>query len=778
MKIADLNALSAEEAKYLNDAKEGMVDALLNLTWQRSSGAGPDGQVVFGTKPSLRFVSGFLLPRYEETGQVDETSDIHLSTHGLDCQIDADSTGELTVSIAFSIYVRALPEWSELVRAELDFFPNPPLRKELEKSIREAMKGRKAAAEAAEAAKPEEQRKHYRDLQQQIYQQLLAEHGVRVSSDDAWVADAEDLGGEGAGDAGQDQEESTQGDEPEADDARLTTQRGRYEFENDEAAQEIDIPQKWWRLPVTLDPFSAGLADQDCLKETSAAWTEYMRAAVTQTVARWVESDEGRIVAYRPATIKPSHFRSEESWNAFLAGLRKNPAAIKEIAPNLDGLLLTVQVDPDLRDTGRRNLRVMVENNSNEVSRPKRKRFDHAIHQVQLDAELPSAVHRPLKLDRVEASYRFRDFLTYPAIGINCGVTETHIADKLRLTTTWMPRYYQPRIVPNQIKGVPVRFADLGAEGFDPADLCPFVDAYESWIATEEKCLDPAHGVQNPDDADREREEFRRDIEAYRRETKRIALGIKLLEFAHERFEDDPTCREAIPYRAWLFLNRTFFDAGAERGIEGWRLFQLAFILAHIPTIASRMDAYAKGPWFDAEFDEETATLLYFPTGGGKSEAFFGLLVFNLFFDRLRGKKTGVTALIRYPLRLLTLQQAQRLLAILMRAELLRRTASILGQPFEIGFWVGSGNTPNQPNDERLLPVPRLGDPIIRQTRVLNRTTGRLMRASTRSRPARSASNRQVFAEFPSAWPTKSELFVSMRTACGTRPPQPFRCPF
>ena len=64
------------------------------------------------------------------------------------------------------------------------------------------------------------------------------------------------------------------------------------------------------------------------------------------------------------------------------------------------------------------------------------------------------------------------------------------------------------------------------------------------------------------------------------------------------------------------------------------------------------MKEYAEEPWFNADFDEETATLLYFPTGGGKSEAFFGLLVYNLFLDRLRGKLVGVTALVRYPLRL------------------------------------------------------------------------------------------------------------------------------
>ena len=53
-------------------------------------------------------------------------------------------------------------------------------------------------------------------------------------------------------------------------------------------------------------------------------------------------------------------------------------------------------------------------------------------------------------------------------------------------------------------------------------------------------------------------------------------------------------------------------------------------------------------------------TLLYFSTGGGKSEAFLGLLAFVIFLDRLRGKNRGISALMRYPLRLLTLQQARR----------------------------------------------------------------------------------------------------------------------
>ena len=100
--------------------------------------------------------------------------------------------------------------------------------------------------------------------------------------------------------------------------------------------------------------------------------------------------------------------------------------------------------------------------------------------------------------------------------------------------------------------------------------------------------------------------------------------------------------------------------------------------------------------YYNARLDEDTVSLLYFPTGGGKSEAFYGTLLFGLFLDRLRGKDRGVSVLIRYPLRLLTLQQAQRLLRLLINAELIRRREGIGSWPFEIGFWVGASNTPNR----------------------------------------------------------------------------------
>lgn len=91
-------------------------------------------------------------------------------------------------------------------------------------------------------------------------------------------------------------------------------------------------------------------------------------------------------------------------------------------------------------------------------------------------------------------------------------------------------------------------------------------------------------------------------------------------------------------------------------------------------------------------------SLLYFPTGGGKTEAFLGVLVFNVFFDRYRGKTQGVTSILRYPLRLLSVQQVQRLANTLAQAELLRREDSSIAdtEEFSLGYFVGDNNTPNK----------------------------------------------------------------------------------
>src|SRR5262249_21370758 len=131
--------------------------------------------------------------------------------------------------------------------------------------------------------------------------------------------------------------------------------------------------------------------------------------------------------------------------------------------------------------------------------------------------------------------------------------------------------------------------------------------------------------------------------------------------------------------------------------IRSWRLFQLAFILLNLPSI-TKLDHPDRSHETDA-----VADLLWFATGGGKTEAYLGLTAYTLGLRRLqqdiegRPRDHGVAVLMRYTLRLLTLQQFQRAAALLCACEIIRKTDTVKWGTthFRLGLWVGARATPN-----------------------------------------------------------------------------------
>ncbi len=131
-----------------------------------------------------------------------------------------------------------------------------------------------------------------------------------------------------------------------------------------------------------------------------------------------------------------------------------------------------------------------------------------------------------------------------------------------------------------------------------------------------------------------------------------------------------------------------------------WRPFQLAFLLLSIPSLADPLHPDRVEP-IDAYAD-----LLWFPTGGGKTEAYLGVAAFTMAIRRMQGNlggydgSRGLAVIMRYTLRLLTLQQFQRATALICAMEVLRRTATASGdeslgaETFSIGLWVGNNVTP------------------------------------------------------------------------------------
>ncbi len=174
--------------------------------------------------------------------------------------------------------------------------------------------------------------------------------------------------------------------------------------------------------------------------------------------------------------------------------------------------------------------------------------------------------------------------------------------------------------------------------------------------------------------------EFLDDLRKFQREKKRFEMGCKIL--TDEGF---PEVKEAF-----ILMNKAF----AKNGYPNWRLFQLVFIVSMIPDIVYYGNEDFLKNMFDYT-DYDTADILFFPTGGGKTEAFLGTIALSMFYDRLTGKEYGVNSIVKYPLRLLSVQQLERTLKMIVNANSVLEKELPGHQSFSLGFYVGGTNTPN-----------------------------------------------------------------------------------
>ncbi|TCA17618.1 DNA helicase [Rhizobium leguminosarum bv. viciae] len=188
----------------------------------------------------------------------------------------------------------------------------------------------------------------------------------------------------------------------------------------------------------------------------------------------------------------------------------------------------------------------------------------------------------------------------------------------------------------------------------------------------------------------------RENLQTCRNALERIETGINLIE------------KDADVRAAFQLANRAIWLQSrwkSERNTQGvrdlsWRPFQLAFVLLCLCSAANADDKH-----------RDTMDLLWFPTGGGKTEAYLLLTAFAVFLRRIRANGdpsgAGVTAFMRYTLRLLTIQQFQRAAALVVACDLIRRGAEDGGiakrpahfdtdPPISIGLWVGDASTPNK----------------------------------------------------------------------------------
>ena len=281
------------------------------------------------------------------------------------------------------------------------------------------------------------------------------------------------------------------------------------------------------------------------------------------------------------------------------------------------------------------------------------------------------------------ADLHYRDAAEY-VVGHNVSTAaEFTDGECRRVSTEWMPLAAVERVEPSKISNVEFGMESLGVlkDGADARRaLNPLVRAYREWIETQSE---NAQGFEG-----RRKQVAEELVRRAGMAANRIDAGIDLF--------DNPVLLEAF-----RIANRAMAAAARRRQAQeqgrapeavdppAWRPFQLAYILMNLRGIAE-----------PTHVERKIVDLLFFPTGGGKTEAYLGLAAFTLVLRRLRDPDPvhrGLSVLMRYTLRLLTLDQLGRAAALICALELEREAASDrLGTwPFEIALWVGRAATPN-----------------------------------------------------------------------------------
>ncbi|WP_128424992.1 helicase-related protein [Gudongella oleilytica] len=287
---------------------------------------------------------------------------------------------------------------------------------------------------------------------------------------------------------------------------------------------------------------------------------------------------------------------------------------------------------------------------------------------------LQNAEYRDIELDYFLDDYKYNK--TTKGIGTNCSIEFD--AESNKLVSTNIPMFIQKRLKTRE--DLSVKFMELIE---DPVTVLNKVakrmeKELDQWVIDYETKKD--HLVSDREHLESAQRTYTEEIKSFEFEIKRFKYGIEQIKN-----------REMVR-KSFINMNKAFKNTSDK--YDSWRLFQLVFIVSVIPDIISTH--YGEDD-IDKSFID-MVDLLYFPTGGGKTEAFIGCIIFTLFFDRIRGKKSGVSGLIKYPLRLLSVQQIDRLANVLASAEIIREQEAKIfdGDRFSLGYFVGDSNTPNK----------------------------------------------------------------------------------
>lgn len=325
----------------------------------------------------------------------------------------------------------------------------------------------------------------------------------------------------------------------------------------------------------------------------------------------------------------------------------------------------------------------------------------------------PKAYERnlPMNEEDLNSELLFRKKSNY-AFGHGCSASwDQHAESVSRIQSTFLPSYETESMTPDvkitvEGKRIPlvIRMQDLAkANTYTEIEkiLLPLIEGYREWIIKKEI---ESEGLPN-----RLKKSAIKNLNLCKDSLIRMERGLELLknEKVFTAFKlanraillqqiNGKTIRNAkikkennqakldfdIPF------NKVMAEMGQLDALENsWRAFQISFFLLSIPSLVEKNS-----------LDRKIMDLIWFPTGGGKTEAYLGVAAFQMFYRRiLDSEDAGVDIIMRYTLRLLTADQFQRAARLMCSMEYIRRQdKELLGQkPYSIGIWVGSSTSPN-----------------------------------------------------------------------------------
>lgn len=387
-----------------------------------------------------------------------------------------------------------------------------------------------------------------------------------------------------------------------------------------------------------------------------------------EIMTSWASVDKDLVYSRRRTlTLTESEIAEKTTYESKVAQLQATTIPVLW-RPVIDARLVAAPTEP-----GCARIALRVINQSEHVKNQFLDFVDPNLYAVKITVSVPKQSHRMSLFRELPDSYRYdREMF---GVGINSQVNGEIGASEIILTTDSVPIKTVDRLEPREVDGALPNFESLSMNPIPI--LSRILDDMKRYSSEEwETKIGTLSGIEHGE-AVRARDNFTNEIARFER-------GIKLL--ADTKYDK--------ARRAFSLMNEAMRNS-TRGAYDVWRLFQIVFIVSQLPALASR-----EYPELSQEGDDYV-DVLWFAAGGGKTEAFLGLIVWQAFFDRLRGKHFGVTAYVRFPLRLLAFQQLRRLGRALSSAELIRKRENLGGARFSIGDFVGSNITPNRIYDEQ-----------------------------------------------------------------------------